>query len=93
MAKHYSFLDKEKTASIRDIQLNPSKALKGSTRVTRGGKTMGFYFSNDECEEILEDIAAMASKDLKKRVTEARLQFQSQQAGISLGNISKEYGL
>ena len=59
----------------------------------KGGKTMGFYFSNDEFEEILEDIAAMASKDLKKRVTEARLQLKSQQAGISLEKIAKEYGL
>jgi len=34
---------RERTASIRDIQKNPSKALQGITRVMRGGKTFGFF--------------------------------------------------
>lgn len=93
MSKKYQLLEKENVASIREIQINPSKVLKGITRVVKGGKTMGFYFSNEEFDEILEDIAAMASKDLRKRVKEARLQLSKGDSGIPLEDVAKSYGL
>ena len=46
---------------------NPSKALRGVTRVMRGSKTIGFFFSNDELDEILEDLEALSSPRFQAR--------------------------
>lgn len=72
MPSTYSVIGKENIASVRDIQRNPSQALRGLTRVMRGSQTMGFYFSQDLFDELLEDIEAAGSQRLKKRAKEAR---------------------
>jgi len=92
MEKQYRLLVKERIASIRDIQKNPSKMLKGITRVMRGGKTFGFFFSNEEMDELLEDLEAATSKDLRARVRRVRKDFK-QKNNISLAALSKEYGV
>ena len=92
MTKAYQLLEKEHVASIREIQKNPSKALKGITRVMRGNKTIGFFFSNEEFDEILEDIEAISSKTLQKRVKKAREEIEKGEV-YSHDEIMKEYGL
>ena len=67
-----SLLLRERTASIREIQKNPTKALRGITRVMRGAKTHGFFLSAREMEEFIEDFEASQSGTLKQRVQEGR---------------------
>lgn len=88
----YQVIADERIASIRDVQKNPSKALRGFTRVMRGGKTMGFYLSASEWDEMLEDLEASASTSLKKRVRKARKDLRENRV-VSLGQLAKEYGL
>ena len=66
MPKVYQLLTREHIASIRDVQKNPSKTLRGVTRVMRGSKTIGFYFSNEELDDLLEDLDAVAISDLAR---------------------------
>src|SRR3989339_289249 len=42
MSKAYQLLQREHVASIRDVQKNPSRSLRGMTRVMRGSTTFGF---------------------------------------------------
>lgn len=86
------FLVKEHIASIRDVQKNPSKSLQGITRVMRGSKTLGFFFANDELEELLEDIEAAASRPLRARVKKARQGLKKKDV-VPLSEIVKAYGL
>ena len=65
-----SLLLRERTASIREIQKNPSAALKGITRVMRGGSTFGFFIAKKEMEEWLEDVEMSQSQSLKEREKE-----------------------
>lgn len=92
MEKLYRLLVKERIASIRDVQKNPSKTLRGITRVMRGGKTFGFFFSHEEFDDLLEDIEAMASKDLRARVRFARKGFKKHDA-VSPSDLLKKYGV
>ena len=92
MSQKFEILAKEGVASIRDIQKNPSKALKGITRVIRGSKTMGFYFSNEELDELFEDIEAAMSQELRVRVKEARKGLKSSHL-VSLDELAVKYGL
>ena len=85
-------LQNERITSIREIQKNPSKVLQGITRVLKGTKTMGFYLSNEEYNEFIEDLEAVASKDLKARVKKAR-RSSIYKKSISLDNLVKEYGI
>ncbi len=71
--KTYQLLTKERVASIREVQKNPSQALRGVTRVMRGSETLGFFFSSEEFNEILEDLEAAACVDLRSRVRIARV--------------------
>ena len=92
MSQKFEILAKEGVASIRDIQKNPSKALKGITRVIRGSKTMGFYFSNEELDELFEDIEAAMSQELRVRVKEARKGLKSSHL-VSLDELAVKYEL
>jgi len=67
-----SILSNENVASIRDIQKNPSKALRGVTRVMCGSKTIGFFLSNEEFAELVENQEAAASKLFVRRIAKAR---------------------
>ncbi|MFH1252778.1 MAG: hypothetical protein V1664_00370 [Candidatus Uhrbacteria bacterium] len=90
--KSYQLLDKEQVASIRDIQKNPSQALRGITRVMRGGKTFGFFFSNEEFDEILEDLEAGACLELRRRVKAARQGLKKSQV-FTVEQLAAKYGL
>lgn len=89
----FSILSEERVASIRDIQKNPSQALSGITRVTRGSKTIGFFLSNDDFEELVESQEALASKKFVRRVAQARVNLRKKNIGVSLTKLSKEYGV
>jgi hypothetical protein len=90
--KTYQLLTKERVASIRDVQKNPSQALRGITRVLRGNKTVGFFFSNEDFDEILEDLEAASSVDLRRRVRLVRQGLKKSQIS-SLSIIAKKYGV
>ena len=85
-------LAREHVASIRDVQQNPSKSLRGMTRVMRGSKTLGFFFSTEEFDELLEDLEAAASKDLRARVRVVRKSLKRGDT-VSLNDLAKTYGL
>ena len=87
----YQLLAKERIASIREIQKSPSKSLFGLTRVMRGSKTLGFFFSVQEFEELLEDLEAASSKSLRQRVRLARKGVKTRDL-ISISNLAEEYG-
>ena len=92
MPSQFAFLSKESVVSIRDIQKNPSKALQGLTRVMRGTKTMGFYLSNEEMDNLLEDLEAAASPTLRARVKEARKGLKKSET-TSIDDLAKQYGV
>lgn len=92
MPKVYHLLRREHVASIRDVQKNPSKSLRGITRVMRGSKTVGFFFSNEELDELLEDLEAAASTSLRARVKEARKGLEKGDI-VSIASLVKEYGV
>jgi hypothetical protein len=92
MSQKLEILVKEGVASIRDIQKNPTKALKGITRVIRGSSTIGFFFSSDEMDELFEDIEAAMSQELRSRVKEARKGIKPSHL-ISLDELAVKYGI
>ena len=92
MIKKYQVLAEENIASIRDIQKNPSKALQGITRVMRGGKTFGFFFSNEELDELLEDMEAFSSSKFKTHISKARRELKEGKT-VSLSSVANQYGL
>lgn len=91
MNKH-SLLADERVASIRQVQKNPSAALRGITRVMRGSKTIGFFLSNEEFAELVESQEALASKRFVKTIAKARRATVGKK-GTSLSAVAKEYGL
>ncbi len=91
-SKAYQILSVERVASVRDIQRNPSKALRGLTRVMRGSATMGYFFDVVSFDEILEDLEAMAGSQLKKRVREARKGLKSNKLH-TLASVAAKYGV
>ncbi len=88
----FSTLADERIASIREIQKNPSRMLRGITRVTRGSKTVGFFLSNEDFAELVENQEALASKPFVNRIAKARRDMKAGK-GISLKALVKEYGL
>lgn len=86
----YRVLADERVASIRDVQKNPSKALQGVTRVMCGGKTIGFFFENEELNELIEDLEMTASKDLRAKAAAIR---NGRTSGVRLDILAKRYGL
>ena len=92
MAKMRHLLVREHVASIREVQKNPSKTLRGVTRVMRGSKTIGLYFSNDELDDLLEDLEAAASRSLRARVKKAREGLKKGEV-ISLSDLAMAYGV
>lgn len=92
MNKKYQLFINERVASIRDIQRSPSRVLQGVTRVTRGAETLGFFLSSSEFEDLLEDIEALGSNELKRRVRNARRGLRRQDT-ISLRDVARRYGV
>ncbi len=90
MSKDYQLLQREHVASIRDVQKNPSRSLRGMTRVMRGSKTFGFFFSADEFDELLEDLEAASSKNLRARVRAARKGLKKGEV-VSLEDLACQY--
>ena len=88
----FSMLANERIASIRDVQKNPSFALRGITRVTRGSKTIGFFLSNDEFANLVENQEALSSKIFIRQVAQARRQARNRKL-ISLDTLAAEYGI
>ena len=93
MDKKYQILTAHNVVSVRDVQQSPSRALRGITRVMKNGNTMGFYFSNEEFAEILEDLEALGSLELKQRVRQARQNLLKNKNFTSLSQVAKKYGL
>lgn len=92
MTDKLNVLAQESVASIRDIQKNPSRALRGITRVVRGSKTVGFFFSNEELGDLLEDIQAFSSSSFKTRVKEARREMKAAKT-VPFSVVAKRYGV
>ena len=92
MSTHYAILGRERVASIREIQRNPSRALYGITRVVRGSKTVGFFFDNRELDDLLEDIEALSSPRFLARMRKARREYRAGKA-IPATVIARRYGL
>ncbi len=90
--KAYAILAKEHIVSIRDVQKNPSKSLRGLTRVMNGSKTHGFFFSIDDMDDLMEDIEMSMSKSLRATVKKARLEIKRGET-ISLDDFRKKYDL
>ena len=89
----FTFLNREHVSSIREIQRNPSKALREVTRVVRGSKTMGFYLANDAMDELLEDMEALASRPFRARVRAARRELRAAGGAVTLATMAKRYGV
>lgn len=87
-----SILADERIASIRDVQKNPSQALRGITRVTRGSKTIGFFLSNEDFTELVESQQALMSPLFMKQIMKARGDAK-RGSGKALASLAKEYGL
>ena len=92
MPKVYQLLTREHIASIRDVQKNPSKTLRGVTRVMRGSKTIGFYFSSEELDDLLEDLEAASSRSLRARVKKARQGLKKGDM-VAISDLAREYGV
>jgi len=88
----FAVLAEEKTASIREIQKNPSRVLRGITRVTRGSKTVGFFLANDEFADLVENQQARLSAPYVKRVAKGRRDYKAGK-GTPLTAVLKAYGL
>lgn len=88
----FSTLADERVASIREIQKNPSRMLRGITRVTRGSTTIGFFLSNDDFADLVESQEALASTPFVKRMAKARRDIKGGE-GIPLQKLLKEYGV
>ena len=88
----FSILADERVASIRDIQKNLSRALRGITRVTRGSRTIGFFLANDDFAELVESQEALSSPAFIRHVAKARRELK-QGKSRSLSSVAKEYGL
>lgn len=92
MSRQFELLTKENVASIREIQKNPSKALRRITRVVRGSQTIGFFFSNEELDELLEEIEASSSQTFKAKIKQGRKEVKEGKT-ISLSALAKRYGV
>lgn len=92
MSTSYAVLGRERIASIREIQRNPSRALRGITRVVRGSKTIGMFFSNEEIDDLLEDIEALSSPRYLARMRKARRDIRAGKT-IPLEVIARRYGV
>ena len=88
----FALLADERVASIREVQKNPSAALRGITRVTRGSKTIGFFLSNEDFVELVENQEASSSKQFIKAMRKARRDMVTRK-GTSLSVLAKEYDL
>ncbi len=87
----FSILADERVASIREIQKNPSRVLRGITRVTRGSRTIGFFLANDDFAELVEHHEALSSKPFIKQIAKARRDLKAGK-GKSLDALAKAYG-
>ena len=73
----FTVLADEHTASVREIQRNPSRALRGITRVMNGSKTVGIYLSMEHFEELVENSEAVASKAFVADIAKGRRDFKA----------------
>lgn len=92
MSPLHTLLTRERVASIREVQQNPSRALQGMTRVMRGSKTIGFFFANEDLDELLEDVEAASSPTLRRRVAAARKGSKGKKTA-SAADLAKRYGM
>lgn len=92
MSSVFDLFAREHVASIRDVQKNPSRALRGITRVMRGSKTIGFFLSNEDWEDFIEEREAANSPTLKASIRKARREAEAGKT-TPLEVVVKEYGL
>lgn len=85
-------LAQENVVSIRDIQKNPSKALKGITRVVKNNHTMGFYLDREAYDDLLEEEAMLNNPRIIREIKKARKEVQEGKTA-PLEKVLKQYGL
>jgi len=88
----FTVLADEHTASVREIQRNPSRALRGITRVMNGSKTVGFYLSMEHFEELMENQEALASPRYLQLIAHARRDMKAGK-GKDIHELGAKYGL
>ena len=92
MSQDLELLAREQVVTIRDIQKNPSRVLQGITRIIRNGNTIGFFFSQVELEDLLENAEGKLSTAFKKKIQQGKKEI-AQGKTISLQTLKKQYGL
>ncbi|MFA5994999.1 MAG: hypothetical protein WCW27_00775 [Patescibacteria group bacterium] len=91
MLSTLSTLQQENIVTIRELQKNPSTALKNVTRIMRNGKTFGFFFAQSEMADLMEDLEALASPNYLRSIAKADKNIKEGKT-IPLEKLLKEYG-
>lgn len=92
MLNKLDLLTKENIVTIRDLQKNPSQALKGISRIIRNGKTVGFFFSQVDLEDLMADTEETVSPQFQKKIIAGKKQTARHQ-GMELADVKKRYGV
>lgn len=85
-------LQQENIVTIRELQKNPSTALKKVTRILRNGKTFGFFFAESEIEDLMEDIEALSSPNYLASIKRADQNIKAGKT-VPLETVLKKYGI
>ncbi len=92
MLQTIALLAHEPVVGIRELQKNPSRHLKGVKRISRSGKTIGFFIAEKEMQDILEEMTAELTPKFKKMLRQSQQEFREGKF-ISLAALKKKYGL
>ena len=92
MLHKLDLLSQENIVTIRDLQKNPSQALKGISRIIRNGKTVGFFFSQIDLEDLMTDIEEIINPRFQKKIIAGKKQISRRQ-GMELAAVKKRYGV
>ncbi|MEK7540075.1 MAG: hypothetical protein AAB558_02400 [Patescibacteria group bacterium] len=90
--QQFEILNQERVVSIRELQMNPSKVLKGITRIMKNGKSIGFFLDKEALEDMLEDFEALNSPKYLASIRRADQEIREGKT-LSLGKVMKKYGV
>ncbi|USN56352.1 MAG: hypothetical protein H6766_04765 [Candidatus Peribacteria bacterium] len=65
-------LREQSFVSIREIQKSPSRALNGFKIILNKGKMQGIYIPQEDVDDYVEDLEALASPQYLQLIAEAR---------------------